>query len=69
MMKNRVEYILQSTLDKLISDPIRFNRCLIIIENTNDIVIFSILRVVMKCAGYLTSLNYWQRNIDQKEEA
>ena len=38
------------------------------IENTYDIVIFSILRMVMKRAGYLTSLKYWQRNIDQKEE-
>ena len=37
-------------------------------KKTEVIIIFSILRIVMKYAWYLTSLKYSQRNFDWKEE-
>jgi hypothetical protein len=50
------------------SDPMLLDRSLHIYEKTKVIIILSRLQMVMKHAGYLTSLKYSQRYTDWKEE-
>jgi hypothetical protein len=49
-------------------DPTVLDHSLLKFEKTEVIIIISILQMVMKRAGYLTSLKYSLRNIDCKEE-
>ena len=48
------------------SDPMALDHSLLTFENIEVIIIFSILQMVMKHAGYLTSLKNTLRNIDCK---